>query len=297
MHVSFLGTPDKTAIRFYLPGWVEWLLEQGKTVGLTEGLARLVSDELRGRVRMHSTEEELVQNCDLLVTLGGDGTILRAARLVGQANIPILGVKFGGLGFLADVTPDEFFEAFREVSQGHVLRQERMVLQGHVETTGEPAAPTYALNDFVVLREHRSHVTRINVWVDDHPVCTYIADGLIVATPTGSTAYSMAAGGPLLVPLLSAMVVTPICPHSLTARPLVISDASTVRVCAGKGEHGRLIVSADGQEIDALEGRKTLVVHKAPYRITLLQRTGHTFFDVLRAKLNWGDDIRQKDDE
>ena len=140
-------------------------------------------------------------------------------------------------------------------------------------------------------------MTRINVWVDDNPVCTYIADGLIISTPTGSTAYSMAAGGPLLVPELKSIVITPICPHSLTARPLVISDSSTVRVEPGKGEHGDLSVSADGDEIGVLTSSHSLNVKKARHSITLLQRAGHTFFDVLQAKLNWGDDIRQKEHE
>ncbi len=296
MNISFLGNPEKAAIGAYLPKWIEWLLSQGKSVGLSPGLASMLSEYLRQRITVYAREQDLIDRCDLLITLGGDGTILRAARLVGQSNVPILGVKFGGLGFLADVAPEEFQEAFREVSQGHVLRQQRMVLYGEVKQgTRKVSEGAFALNDIVVLRQQRSHVTRINVWVDDDPVSTYIADGLIIATPTGSTAYSMAAGGPLLVPELHSLVITPICPHSLTARPLVINQSSTVRVEPGKGETGDLIVSADGLEIGVLNDKKSLQVKKAAHCITLLQRAGHTFFDVLRAKLNWGDDIRQKE--
>ncbi len=300
MQIHFLGHPEKEAIRHYLPGWVDWLLQQEKSVGIGALLAPVLPANLRQRVTVYQDERELVRQGDLLVTLGGDGTILLAARLMGAVNVPIMGVKFGGLGFLADVSPDEFEDAFREVSQGHAMRQQRMVLEGWIREAGEKVhqqAIGFALNEFAVLREHRANVCRLSVWVDDQPVCTYIADGLIIATPTGSTAYSMAAGGPLLAPMLRSMVLTPICPHSLTQRPLVIGDHSKVRVEAAKGESGRLIISADGQELEILTHGKSLVVKKAAHTITLLQRAGHTYFDVLRAKLNWGDDIRQKNDE
>ncbi len=297
MYIGFIGSPEKKGIGYYLSRWVGWLTEQGKHVGLLPELASLLKETLRSEIEIHTQEHELVRRCDLLVTLGGDGTILRAARLIGDTNVPILGVKFGGLGFLADVSPEEFEVAFREVSQGHVLRQERMVLQGElIGAQWESGGPAFALNDFVVLREHRSHVTRINMWVDDDPVCTFIADGLIISTPTGSTAYSMAAGGPLLMPMLQSIVITPICPHSLTMRPLVVDDRSTVKVAPGKGEDEKLIISADGREMAALKHEQYLVVRKADYTVTILQRKQHTFFDILRAKLNWGDDIRQKDD-
>ncbi len=295
MHIHFLGHPEKEAIGLYLPGWIEWLLQQDKSIGIGALLAPLLDAKLRDRVTVFQDECELVRQGDLLITLGGDGTILLAARLMGAVNVPILGVKFGGLGFLADVAPEEFKDAFREVSQGHALKQQRMVLEGRViDSKGQECKRAFALNEFVVLREHRAHVIRISVWVDEQPVCTYIADGLIIATPTGSTAYSMAAGGPLMVPMLQSIVLTPICPHSLTQRPLVISDRSQVRVETAKGESGLLIVSADGQELDTLSRGRGLLVKKADHTITLLQRAGHTYFDVLRAKLNWGDDIRQK---
>lgn len=297
MNVSFLGSPKKEAIRRYLPAWVEALCAEGRNVILTLSLAELLPDATRQQVQVRSEESLLLQNCDLLVTLGGDGTILYAARLVADRNVPILGVKFGGLGFMADVSPDDFLQAFREVCQGTSEKQQRMVLHGQIHNEENPfALPHYALNDIVVLRQHRSHVSRINVWVDDAQVCTYIADGLIVSTPTGSTAYSMACGGPLLAPLIDCFVITPICPHSLIPRPIVVSGDTTVKVRVGEEWEQDLVVSADGDEIGYLRSTDELLVRKAPHKITLLHRAGYSFFDVLRAKLNWGDDIRQGED-
>ncbi len=297
MQISFFGDPRKRSIGRYLPRWIAWLTAQGKNVAVMQDLAQFLTPEVLGMVRLCEDAAALVQGCDLLVSLGGDGTILLTSRIVGDRNIPILGVKFGGLGFLADVAPEEFEEAFREITQGLAQRQPRMVLAGFIRCGDKTLGPHFALNDIVVQRQQRSHVTRISVWVDDHPVCTYISDGVIIATPTGSTAYSMAAGGPLLIPMLQSILITPICPHSLTARPLVISDRSQVRIAAGKGERLPLLVSADGEEMGALQRNDQLLVQKAEHTVTLLHRAGKTFFDVLRAKLNWGDDIRQKDHE
>ena len=298
MRISFYGNPKKTAIRDYLPQWIKWLAGQKVRICLTAELAEPFAREVSSLVSTCGGERQLLDRCDLLITLGGDGTILRAAGLVGAANIPILGVKFGGLGFLADVPPAEFKEVFTEVVRGNMQRQKRMVLQGQVLRNGAVSGKRlFALNDFVVLGGHRSLINRINIWVDENPVCTYIADGLIIASPTGSTAYSMAAGGPLLAPGLHSMVVTPICPHSLTARPLVISDRSQVRISSGQKRQYPLIASTDGQEFDRLDGENVLIVEKAPHTITLLQQARHTFYDVLRTKLNWGDDIRQKEHE
>jgi len=298
MRISFYGNPQKTAIRDYLPQWIRWLAGRDVEVSLTAELAEPFIAEVKKLVCTCDAEKELLDGCDLLITLGGDGTILRAAGLVGASNVPILGVKFGGLGFLADVTPGEFENAISEVMRGKVQQQKRMLLQGQVFRNDAAVGERYfALNEFVALGGHRSMINRISFWVDDKPVCTYIADGLIVATPTGSTAYSMAAGGPLLAPGLCSMVVTPICPHSLTARPLVISDRARVRIASGQAGQFPLIASADGQEFDHLDGEKVLVVERAPHTITLLHQARHTFYDVLRTKLNWGDDIRQKEHE
>ncbi len=299
MNISFLGNPAKKEISQYLPGWVDWLLSQGKSVRLRSDLAGMLSSNARSEIDIVDEFSELADQCDLLVSLGGDGTILFAARVVGRANVPILGVKFGGLGFLADVTPEDFQQAFREVSQGHCERQNRMLLRATmVDSAGRMGASVDALNDVVVISRNRNQVAGISIWVDDDFVATYFGDGLIVATPTGSTAYSLAVGGPFVVPGLNTILLSPICPHSLSARPIVVSCSSRITIRPGRGNTQELGVNADGQDFSTLEPQHKLVIEKAPHTITLLQRKQHTFFDVLRAKLNWSDDIRHiKDDE
>ncbi len=293
MNISFLGNPAKNEISHYLPGWVDWLLEQGKTVRLRSDLAGMLPERTRKAVEVVEEFSDLIEQCDLLISLGGDGTILFASRIIGKANIPILGVKFGGLGFLADVTPEDFQQAFREVTQGNCERQNRMLLRGRlVDPAGRMGASIDALNDIVVISRNRNQVASISIWVDDDFVATYFGDGLIVSTPTGSTAYSLAVGGPFVVPQLDTILLSPICPHSLSARPIVVSCASRITIRPGEGNLQELGVNADGQDFSSLKDPYKLVIEKAPHTITLLQRKQHTFFDVLRAKLNWSDDIR-----
>lgn len=294
MRLSFFGNPTKPGIRRYLPGWIKWLLQQGHEICLDQELAAVLDDVAEQQVSVAGSHDDLVQGCELLLSLGGDGTILMAARLIGDRNIPILGVKFGGLGFLVDVAPDEFRAAFAEVGEQRSLRPPRLLLQGEIE--GNSQAKTVALNEFMVGRRAGSHATSIRLGIDGTHVSSFIADGLIVATPTGSTAYSMAAGGPLVSPELDLFIITPICPHSLTTRPIVVSAESDIWIEPGRSVDGELAVVADGQTIGYLQPGDKLKLRKSGYRVTLLQRASHTFFDVLNRKLNWGEDIRKHED-
>lgn len=297
MQLSFFGNPAKRGIKKYLPGWIQWLHESGLTIALTRELANLVEPGLHNKIRICDDRETLLQNCDLAVSLGGDGTILLAAKVIGSRNIPILGVKFGGLGFLADVSPDEFQEAILEVQENRVIRQQRLVLSGQLrQKVASNAQPLHALNEFTIARQLGTQSSRIGLWVNGTPVSSFIADGIIISSPTGSTAYSMAAGGPLVSPIIDVLIITPISAHSLTTRPIVVSDDACIWIEAQTNTDGELAVIADGEQIFALRKKEIFEVKKAEYTITLLQRPGRTFFDILKTKLHWGEDIRKSQD-
>jgi NAD+ kinase len=297
MRLSFLGNPAKRGIQKYLPGWIRWLHESGLTIALTRELANLVESALHHKIRICNDRKTLLQNCDLAVSLGGDGTILLAAKSIGARNIPILGVKFGGLGFLADVSPDEFREAILEVQENRVIRQQRLVLTGYLKQQEKiNTAPFHALNEFTIARRLGTQSSRIGLWVNGTLVSSFIADGIIISSPTGSTAYSMAAGGPLVSPIIDVLIITPISAHSLTTRPIVLPADACIWIEAQTKTDGELFVTADGEQVLSLRKKEMFEVRKADYTITLLQRAGHTFFDILKTKLHWGEDIRKSRD-
>lgn len=230
----------------------------------------------------------------MVISLGGDGTFLAAARLVGNSEIPILGIKFGGLGFLVEVGPEQVYSALESILAGNYSVQEKMVLQAGLQSEPE-AAPLVALNDIVIDKGGNARLVRLRTFVEEAYLNTYKADGLIVATPTGSTAYSLAAGGPILPPEINAMVITPICPHSLSDRPLVIPDNQTVRVEL-LTSHSQVNVSADGQVSMLLPAGASLVICKAPFTIHLVRcinPPSQSFYDRLRHKLQWGNSSRK----
>ncbi|MCA9743186.1 MAG: NAD(+)/NADH kinase [Deferribacteres bacterium] len=294
MRMSFLGNPTKPGIQKYLSGWVDFLLQKSHVVSLTEELAALVRDDLHANIRICSDYTRLLKQCDLAISLGGDGTILLTAKYIADSGIPILGVKFGGLGFLADVSPDEFYEAIQEVEDQSENRQERLVLSGWRKE--RPEKTYHALNEFVMSRQIGTQSSRIGLWVNGTPVSSFIADGLIISSPTGSTAYSMAAGGPLVSPVIDVLIITPICAHSLTTRPIVVRDSACIWIEAQINSGEELSVNADGEHLMWLKKGEIFQVQKADYSITLLQRGGHTFFDILKKKLHWGEDIRKSNE-
>lgn len=291
MRISFLGNPTKPGIAKYLSDWVAWLHEKGHAVSLTKELAALVHTDLQAKIQICSDYPSLLNQCDLAISLGGDGTILLTAKYIANSKIPILGVKFGGLGFLADVSPDEFRDAILEVEEQRENRQKRLILAGRRKE--HPDKVYHALNEFVFSRQIGMQSSRIGLWVNETPVSSFIADGLIISSPTGSTAYSMAAGGPLVSPVIDVLIITPICAHSLTTRPIVVHDSACIWIEAQINAGEELAVSADGEHLMWLKKGEIFQVQKADYTITLLQRAGNTFFDILKKKLHWGEDIRK----
>ncbi|MDR0995827.1 MAG: NAD kinase [Tannerella sp.] len=230
---------------------------------------------------------------EVALSLGGDGTFLRTAARVGRQNIPILGLNTGRLGFLADLNADELDGMFEELCRGEYRIEERSLLQ--LEAEGGEKEETvgtynYALNEVAVLKRDTSSMLTIHVSIDGELLATYRADGLIVATPTGSTAYSMSVGGPILVPQSESLLLSPVAPHSLTVRPLVIPDNSKISLRV-ESRSAYFLVALDGRAL-VFRTDTPFSIRRADYTTRLIKRQGHTFYKTLRDKLLWGIDIR-----
>jgi NAD+ kinase len=233
--------------------------------------------------------EDLGQQCDVVITFGGDGTLLHTASKVGKSGVPLLGVNIGALGFLTEILVKELQETVQHLLQGHFQIIERMVLETRVEKQGQTSR-YYALNDIVVDKGKSGRLITIDITVDDMFLNRMRSDGVIVSTPTGSTAYSLSAGGPLMQPAMKAVIITPICPHSLAVRPIVLSDESVVRICLQQVEMNAQI-NIDGQYRINISAQDVIIIKKADYAVKWISTGKRCFFEILRTKLNWGADL------
>lgn len=281
--VGIISKPNKEQICVVVPALLAWLEQRGiKTVCDTETAAQCAP----GLASL--SREELPKNVDLLIVLGGDGTLLAAARLLGDRNVPILPVNLGALGFLTSVTLSELYPLLELVIAGKHRISQRMMLEAEVLRDGKTISHHQALNDAVVTKTDLARIIDLDVFVDGDLVGHFRADGLIVATPTGSTAYSLSAGGPIIYPVLQSFVITPICPHMLTNRSLVLSDSAQVEIQFVSGdEPARLTV--DGQEGFELFINDRVVIRKAKNKVYLVRPPQKTYFEVLRNKLRWSE--------
>ncbi len=237
------------------------------------------------------SRDDLPSRVDLILILGGDGTLLAMADRIAAAgrDIPILGVNFGGLGFLTEVTLPELYGALDSTLAGTAQLEERLMLHAAVERAGRRVADRQALNDIVITRGAASRIIDLSVSIAGEFVARFKADGLIVATPTGSTAYSLASGGPILHPQVDAFVITPIAPHTLTNRPVVVSAACELRIQPRMDARDETFVSYDGQASVPLEPRDTVVITRAPFRLRLVRAATRGYYEVLRQKLKWAE--------
>jgi len=236
--------------------------------------------------------DDLPNACDLIVVLGGDGTLIGTADRIAQAgaDVPIVGVNFGSLGFLTEITLPELYPSLESVLAGTAEIEERMMLQSRTLRGGAIYADRLALNDVVITKGALSRIVELVVEIGDQPVMRVRADGLIIASPTGSTAYNLAAGGPILHPEVDALLLTPIAPHMLTNRPIVIPASSEVRVRpALKKYNDDVFVTFDGQSGHALESDDVISVRRAYKPLRLVRASTRTYFDVLRQKLKWSE--------
>ena len=234
---------------------------------------------------------ELPRDADLVLVLGGDGTLLALAKAIAETNrdIPILAVNFGSLGFLTEITRPEIYGALDAVLAGTALHDQRMMLRAISDRAGSEPSVDIALNDIVFTRTALSRMIDLAVWVGDQFVTSVKADGLIVASPTGSTAYNLAAGGPIVHPAMDALVLTPIAPHTLTNRPIVIPAERDVRVKSTGTNAGNIYVTFDGQSgFEMTEGDEVLIA-RAPRPLRLVRSSSRSYFEVLRQKLKWNE--------
>ncbi len=248
---------------------------------------------LTSDLQLNSFDAELFDGdnfeADMVISIGGDGTFLKAANRVGRKNIPILGINTGRLGFLADISPEEIDIIFEEIYKNQYTVEERSVLQLKCENeTFEN--PPYALNEIAVLKRDSSSMISIRTAINGSHLTTYQADGLVIATPTGSTAYSLSVGGPIMVPHSKTIAITPVAPHSLNVRPIVIRDDWKISLEVESRSHN-FLVAIDGRNESCQEGTR-LTISRADYTIKVVKRHNHPFFETLRNKLMWGADIR-----
>ncbi|TLN18296.1 NAD(+) kinase [bacterium] len=241
----------------------------------------LASGDAHGREKM----------ADLLVVLGGDGTFLSAVRYLGGMEIPVMGVNLGALGFLTEIAVEEIFQALEGLIRDEGLVEKRMTLAGEIIRGGEVIERFTVLNDVVFSKGALARISELGVWVDGLFLTLYRADGLIISTPTGSTAYSLSAGGPIVHPALPAIVLSPICPHAMSHRPIILGPQSVVEVRL-KEMNGEVVVTLDGQSGLALEQNDMVRVHRSASSVLLVRAPGRDYFSLLRTKLMWGDRLR-----
>jgi len=282
--VGIISRPRREDIARVVPPLIEWLRAHGVEVVCDSETGECIGP-LTGQTRKR---EELPAHSDLLIVLGGDGTLLSAARLAAAHQVPILAVNLGGMGFLTTVPQDELYQILEEIFSEKHRVSERVLLEARIVRDGAVIRRQIALNDAVLNKAALARIMDVVLRVDGEYVTTYKADGLILSTPTGSTAYSLAAGGPIVYPTVESFVVTPICPHTLTNRPLVIPDTAKIEIDF-QSEDAAVFLTLDGQIGIELARGDHIVVRKAQEKLRLVRPAKKTYFEILRSKLKWGE--------
>ena len=279
--VGIFSKPNKPEVAQIMPGLMEWLCAHGYEIVVDPQTA----PHAQGAPCV-SREELGARELKFVIVLGGDGTFLHAARVVAKSGTPIVGVNLGSLGFLTEIPTDELFPTLQSIEQGSATLDVRSMVNCEVNRNGSTVASFNALNDIVVGKGTIARLNHCDLYIDKVFVSRYQADSLIVSTPTGSTAYSLAAGGPILMPDVQAFVITPVSAHSLTHRPLVVRDTSEIEIVVMTGLE-EAYLSIDGQAGMPMQDGDRVCCRKSQYQVKLLHTKG-TFFDVLHSKLKWG---------
>jgi len=286
--VGIVAKSHLSAAAGHLVEIAAWLQARGVEVVFETATARLAPDARASR----TLERDLLAAAvDMVLVLGGDGTLLGMADRIGLAGsaIPILGVNFGSLGFLTEITLPEMYPSLEAALEGRALVEERMMLRSRVTRGGRPHADHIALNDVVITKGARSRIIDLSVSVGGQFLTRVKADGLIIASPTGSTAYNLASGGPIIHPHVDALAITPIAPHTLTNRPIVIPGSSEVRVQPLVDGRAEVYVTFDGQSGFPLQADDEVSVCRAEQPLRLIRPSARSYFEVLRQKLKWGE--------
>jgi len=281
--VGITSKPKKAEVWEVVPSLIQWFRDRQIEVFVDKETAAT----LDGREKS-LTRNEMSGQVDLIVVLGGDGTLLATARALNRKPVPLLAVNLGGLGFLTVITREELFATLELVLAGNLSTERRVQIEAEIVRADEVIASYLALNDAVLNKGAIARVLDFDVWVDNKFISTYKSDGLIVSTPTGSTAYSLAAGGPVIIPSVAAFIVTPICAHTLTNRPIVLPDSAAIEV-AVKSQRESVYLTVDGQVGIALRSDDTVRIKRAASHVELIQSPHKTYFEILRQKLKWGE--------
>lgn len=281
--VGIVAKPDAARAPEVVTRLVEWLTERRLEVTLEKETAGIVPAARAAA----ANKAELPALSDLIVVLGGDGTLLSMARAVGDLGVPIMGVNLGGLGFLTATTLDEMLPSLEALLEGRMVVEARLMLTARVIRNGAAVFEHMALNDMVITKSAMSRIISLSVSVEGAYATAYRADGLIISTPTGSTAYSLSAGGPIVSPSVDAIVLTPICSHTLTNRPIVLPASHRIEVAIQSDQE--IMLTVDGQVGVGLRERDIVEVSQAAARMRLVRFPQKDFFSVLRTKLKWGE--------
>jgi NAD+ kinase len=281
--VGIISKPRKSEVREVVPRLLEWLKERQVEACIDKETGAILETNSRCLTR-----NEMPAQVDLIIVLGGDGTLLATARALNRRPVPILAVNLGGLGFLTVITREELYPTLEQVLAGNYQSERRVQIEGEIVRADEALSSFLALNDVVLNKGAIARILDFNVLVDGQFVSSYKSDGLIVSTPTGSTAYSLAAGGPVIAPTVGAFIITPICAHTLTNRPLVVPDSVTVEVVL-KTERESAYLTVDGQMGIAARSDDIVRIRKSGSYVELIQPKQKNYFEILRQKLKWGE--------
>ena len=281
--VAIVSKPRKPELAQLLPELIAWLRKHDYDPLLDcEGAGYTSAAPAVDRSDMPSRKPQLV------IVLGGDGTLLSAARAMGRRETPLFPVNVGGLGFLTAITVDELYPELERALRGEHRVAKRKLLAAQVERAGQVIASYEALNDMVLAKSDIARMIDLDTFVDDQFVCAYKADGLIISTPTGSTAYSLSAGGPIIFPSVPTLCITPICPHMLTNRPVLVPETSVIRITS-RGPDDSVYLTIDGQTGNPIRNNDVVVCRSSDHFLRLIRPPRMMFFDVLRQKLKWGE--------
>ncbi len=281
--IGILSRPRREQLSVVVPPLLKWLESRGIKTILDEETAAALTDGSKGQPR-----SAVADASQLLLVLGGDGTMLAAARLAAPRQIPILPINMGSLGFLTSFTLDELYPALEDTLAGKSSISQRVMLQAELVRAGSAMESQRALNDVVITKGALARMIQLELSINSDFVCRYRADGLIVSSPTGSTAYSLSAGGPIVHPAVEAFIITPICPHMLSDRPLVVRDYCQIEIKLN-GDADSVYLTLDGQRGIPLQPTDTLRVQRAKEQLQLIQPPKKPYFEILRSKLKWGE--------
>jgi len=286
--VGLIGRRGTATIRDSLESVLSLLLDKGLDVVVEEDTATIMGNSRRSDRSRYDRVSRLAlgERADLIVVVGGDGSLLGVGRDLAHSGVPVVGVNRGGLGFLADIAPEQIDTALGDVLAGKFREEDHFLLHARILRNGQDVAGSPALNDVVVHLGGMSRMMEISLWIDDEFVYEQRSDGLIIASPTGSTAYALSAGGPIMHPSLDAIVVVPMFPHTLTSRPLVVRGRSQIRISVG-GSDQEARISCDSQVDFQLEPGDDVVISKYDTPLRLIYPLEHSFFDSCRSKLDW----------